>query len=91
MNTLEPHVNGPFTPDLATPVSKMRETAIANDWPLDVRVGLIGSCTNSSYEDMSRAASIIKDAEAHGLRAKTLYTVSQVQNKLELLLPEMVN
>lgn len=76
LNTLEPHVNGPFTPDLATPVSKMRETAIANDWPLDVRVGLIGSCTNSSYEDMSRAASIIKDAEAHGLRAKTLYTVS---------------
>ncbi|CAD1808463.1 Aconitate hydratase [Candida parapsilosis] len=76
LNTLEPHVNGPFTPDLATPISKMRETAIANDWPLDVRVGLIGSCTNSSYEDMSRAASIIKDAEAHGLKAKTLYTVS---------------
>ena len=76
LNTLEPHINGPFTPDLATPVSKMRETAIANDWPLDVRVGLIGSCTNSSYEDMSRAASIIKDAEAHGLKAKTLYTVS---------------
>ncbi|KAI5970693.1 ACO1 [Candida margitis] len=76
LNTLEPHVNGPFTPDLATPISKMRETAIANDWPLDVKVGLIGSCTNSSYEDMSRAASIIKDAEAHGLKAKTLYTVS---------------
>ena len=76
LNTLEPHVNGPFTPDLATPISKMRETAIANDWPLDVRVGLFGSCTNSSYEDMSRAASIIKDAEAHGLKAKTLYTVS---------------
>ncbi|ODQ82971.1 hypothetical protein BABINDRAFT_179013 [Babjeviella inositovora NRRL Y-12698] len=76
LNTLEPHVNGPFTPDLATPVSKMRETAIANDWPLDIRVGLIGSCTNSSYEDMSRAASIIKDAAAHGLKAKTLYTVS---------------
>ncbi|KAI5957081.1 ACO1 [Candida jiufengensis] len=76
LNTLEPHINGPFTPDLATPVSKMKETAIANDWPLDVKVGLIGSCTNSSYEDMTRAASIIKDAEAHGLKAKTLYTVS---------------
>ncbi|WLF78841.1 Aconitate hydratase mitochondrial [Lodderomyces elongisporus] len=76
LNTLEPHINGPFTPDLATPVSKMKETAIANDWPLEVKVGLIGSCTNSSYEDMTRAASIIKDAEAHGLKAKALYTVS---------------
>lgn len=76
LNTLEPHVNGPFTPDLATPISKMRETAEANGWPLDVRVGLIGSCTNSSYEDMSRAASIIKDAAAHGVKAKTLYTIS---------------
>ncbi|KAL6450085.1 ACO1 Aconitate hydratase [Candida maltosa Xu316] len=76
LNTLEPHINGPFTPDLATPVSKMRETAIANGWPLEVKVGLIGSCTNSSYEDMTRAASIIKDAAAHGLKAKALYTVS---------------
>lgn len=76
LNTLEPHVNGPFTPDLATPVSKMKETAIANDWPLDVRVGLIGSCTNSSYEDMTRSASIITDATEHGLKAKALYTVS---------------
>lgn len=76
LNTLEPHVNGPFTPDLATPVSEMKETAIANDWPLDVRVGLIGSCTNSSYEDMTRAASIITDATEHGLKAKALFTVS---------------
>ncbi|GMG40601.1 unnamed protein product [Ambrosiozyma monospora] len=76
LNTLEPHVNGPFTPDLATPVSKMKEVAVEKDWPLDVRVGLIGSCTNSSYEDMSRAASIIKDAEAHGLSAKALFTVT---------------
>ena len=76
LNTLEPHVNGPFTPDLATPISKMRETANANEWPLEVRVGLIGSCTNSSYEDMSRDAFIIKDADAHGLKAKTMYTVS---------------
>ena len=76
LNTLEPHVNGPFTPDLATPISKMKETAIANDWPLEVKVGLIGSCTNSSYEDMTRAASIIKDAATHGLKAKSIYTVS---------------
>lgn len=76
LNTLEPHVNGPFTPDLATPISKMRETAIANDWPLDVKVGLIGSCTNSSYEDMTRAASIIKDAESHGLKSKSIFTIS---------------
>ncbi|KAG7905251.1 hypothetical protein KL906_005288 [Ogataea polymorpha] len=76
LNTLEPHVNGPFTPDLATPVSKMKEVAVANDWPLEVKVGLIGSCTNSSYEDMSRAASIIQDAESHGLKAKSIFTVT---------------
>mmetsp|Transcript_3142 Transcript_3142/g.3066 ORF Transcript_3142/g.3066 Transcript_3142/m.3066 type:complete len:779 (+) Transcript_3142:26-2362(+) len=76
LNTLEPHVNGPFTPDLATPISKMKETAEANGWPLEVKVGLIGSCTNSSYEDMTRAASIIKDAASHGLKAKSIYTVS---------------
>ncbi|OWB85530.1 hypothetical protein B5S33_g4198 [[Candida] boidinii] len=76
LNTLEPHVNGPFTPDLATPVSQMKEVAVKNDWPLEVKVGLIGSCTNSSYEDMSRAASIIKDAESHGLRAKAIFTVT---------------
>ncbi|KAK9447995.1 uncharacterized protein V1518DRAFT_419408 [Limtongia smithiae] len=76
LNTLEPHVNGPFTPDLATPISKMRETAIKNDWPLQVRVALIGSCTNSSYEDMSRSASIAQDALDHGLKAKSLFTVT---------------
>ena len=76
LNTLEPYINGPFTPDLATPVSKMKDVAVANDWPLDVRVGLIGSCTNSSYEDMSRSASIVKDAAAHGLKSKTIFTVT---------------
>ncbi|QRG39289.1 aconitate hydratase, mitochondrial [Candidozyma auris] len=76
LNTLEPHINGPFTPDLATPVSKMKETAIANGWPLEVKVGLIGSCTNSSYEDMTRSASIIKDAAAHGLKSKSIFTIS---------------
>jgi aconitate hydratase len=53
---LEPHLNGPFTPDLATPISK-KEEAIKNNWPLKIEVGLIGSCTNSSYEDIARAAS----------------------------------
>ncbi|MGB1217437.1 MAG: aconitase family protein, partial [Saprospiraceae bacterium] len=57
LNTLEPHLNGPFTPDLATPISQMSETAKKNDWPAEVEVSLIGSCTNSSYEDISRAAS----------------------------------
>lgn len=62
LDTLRPHLNGPFTPDLATPVSEMSEKAKANDWPLKVDWGLIGSCTNSSYEDLSRAASIAKQA-----------------------------
>ncbi|SCU90314.1 LANO_0D08306g1_1 [Lachancea nothofagi CBS 11611] len=76
LSELEPYINGPFTPDLATPISAMKEVAVKNNWPLDVRVGLIGSCTNSSYEDMSRAASIAKDAAAHGLKAKSLFTIS---------------
>ncbi|HAS19109.1 MAG TPA: hypothetical protein DCR42_03825, partial [Flavobacteriaceae bacterium] len=57
LDTLTPHVNGPFTPDLATPVAEMKAVAKANGWPLQVEWGLIGSCTNSSYEDLSRAAS----------------------------------
>lgn len=69
LNTLEPHLNGPFTPDKATPISKMREEAEKNGWPLKVEVGLIGSCTNSSYEDISRAASIAKQAGEKSLKA----------------------
>ncbi|CDF90035.1 ZYBA0S05-07426g1_1 [Zygosaccharomyces bailii CLIB 213] len=76
LSDLEPYVNGPFTPDLATPISKMKEVAVENKWPLEVKVGLIGSCTNSSYEDMTRAASIVKDAAAHGLKAKSMFTVT---------------
>lgn len=76
LNTLEPHINGPFTPDLATPVSKVPEAAKKNGWPTEVKVGLIGSCTNSSYEDMSRAAAIAKDAMSHGLKAKSIFTVT---------------
>ena len=62
LDSLSPHLNGPFTPDLATPVSEMTEKAKANNWPLEVEWGLIGSCTNSSYEDLSRAASISQQA-----------------------------
>ncbi|KAF2768502.1 aconitate hydratase [Teratosphaeria nubilosa] len=76
LNELEPHINGPFTPDLATPISKFKEAVKANKWPEEVKVGLIGSCTNSSYEDMSRSASIAQDALDHGLKAKALFTVT---------------
>jgi aconitate hydratase len=76
LSTLEPHVNGPFTPDLATPISKLGETAKANAWPLEVKDGLIGSCTNSSYEDMSRVASLMKQALAKGLKSKGTFYIT---------------
>jgi len=76
LSELEPHVNGPFTPDLATPISKFAQAVKDNNWPTEVKVGLIGSCTNSSYEDMTRSASIARDALAHGVKAKALYTVT---------------
>ena len=62
LSELEPYINGPFTPDLATPISTMKEIAEKNKWPVDISAGLIGSCTNSSYEDLSRAASVVKNA-----------------------------
>ncbi len=76
LSELEPHINGPFTPDLATPISKFKEAVRTNKWPEELKVGLIGSCTNSSYEDMSRAASIAQDALKHGLKAKSMFTVT---------------
>lgn len=76
LSELEPHLNGPFTPDLATPVSKMKEEAAKNNWPLKVEWGLIGSCTNSSYEDLSRAASIAKQAIAKGLATKAEFGIN---------------
>jgi aconitate hydratase len=76
LNELEPHINGPFTPDLATPISKFSQAVKENGWPEELKVGLIGSCTNSSYEDMSRAASIARDALDHGIKAKALFTVT---------------
>lgn len=76
LSDLEPHVNGPFTPDLATPISKLSETAKSEGWPLKLDVGLIGSCTNSSYEDLSRAASIAKQAENKNISVKSDFTVT---------------
>ncbi len=71
LTTLLPHINGPFTPDLATKVGEMNAKATKNDWPLDVEWGLIGSCTNSSYEDLSRAASIAQQAIDKGIKMKS--------------------
>lgn len=76
LNELEPHLNGPFTPDLATPISKMKEAAIQHGWPTKVEVGLIGSCTNSSYEDISRAVSIASQVSKKGLTLKSEYTIT---------------
>ncbi|MEO9531518.1 MAG: aconitate hydratase [Crocinitomicaceae bacterium] len=70
LDELTPHLNGPFTPDLATPVAEMKDAAAKNDWPTDIEWALIGSCTNSSYEDLTRAASIVKDATDKGVEAK---------------------
>jgi aconitate hydratase len=76
LSELEPYINGPFTPDLATPISKMKDVAAANGWPLKVEWGLIGSCTNSSYEDLSRAASIAKQAIDKGLTTKAEFGIN---------------
>ncbi len=76
LDELEPYVNGPFSPDLATPISKMKEAAAANDWPTKVEVGLIGSCTNSSYEDIARAASLAQQAVDKKLVPKAEFTIT---------------
>ena len=76
LDSLSPHLNGPFTPDLATPVAEMSEKAQANDWPIKIEWGLIGSCTNSSYEDSSRAASIAKQAVDKKLTTKATFGIN---------------
>ncbi len=76
LDELEPYINGPFTPDLATPVSKMKEAAAANGWPTNVQVGLIGSCTNSSYEDISRAVSLAKQVAEKNLKSKAEFSIT---------------
>lgn len=76
LTELEPHINGPFTPDLATPVSEFGKMAKENGWPLELEVGLIGSCTNSSYEDITRAASVARQALDKNLKVRSEYTVT---------------
>jgi len=76
LSELEPHVNGPFTPDLATPISQLKEAAIKNAWPTKISVGLLGSCTNSSYEDISRAVSLAKQVSSKNLKSKSEYLIN---------------
>ena len=76
LNELEPYLNGPFTPDLATPISQMKKVVEENQWPAKIEVALIGSCTNSSYEDISRSASIVKDAMSKGIKAVSEFTIT---------------
>jgi aconitate hydratase len=76
LDELEPYVNGPFTPDLATPISEMAAAVKEHGWPDQVEVALIGSCTNSSYEDISRSAFIANDAMSKGLKAKSEFTIT---------------
>lgn len=76
LSELEPHVNGPFTPDLAWPLSKFAEAVKANEWPQKLEVALLGSCTNSSYEDITRSASVAKQAISKNLKAKSEFTIT---------------
>lgn len=76
LSELEPHINGPFTPDLAWPISKFAEAVRKNSWPEELEVGLIGSCTNSSYEDITRAASIAQQATDNGIKAQAEFTIT---------------
>jgi len=76
LSELEPHINGPFTPDLATPVSTFAQMVTENGWPEKLEVGLIGSCTNSSYEDLTRAASIARQAVSKKLKARSEFTIT---------------
>jgi aconitate hydratase len=85
LSELEPYINGPFTPDLATPISKMKTVAEKNGWPVNVEVGLIGSCTNSSYEDMSRAASVVKNALSVKLTAKSEFKITPGSEQIRFI------
>jgi len=76
LSELKPLINGPFTPDLSTPVAEVGARAIAEGWPTEIKVGLIGSCTNSSYEDMTRSASIARQAQDKGIKFKSLFTIT---------------
>ena len=76
LSELEPHVNGPFTPDRAIPISQFAEEVKKNGWPQQLEVGLIGSCTNSSYEDITRSASLAQQAVDKKLKAKAEFTIT---------------
>jgi len=84
LSTIEPHINGPFTPDRAHPLSEFAESVTSNGWPTPVKVGLIGSCTNSSYEDITRAASVLKQALQQGLKFKSAVMVSPGSEQIRL-------
>jgi aconitate hydratase len=85
LSELEPYINGPFTPDLATPISQMKEAAEKNKWPVKVEVGLIGSCTNSSYEDISRAASVAKNALSLKLTARSEFKITPGSEQIRFI------
>ena len=76
LSEVEPHINGPFTPDLSTPLSKFKDMVKENNWKDELSAGLIGSCTNSSYQDMSRAASIVKQASVAGINLESKFLVT---------------
>lgn len=76
LSTLEPHINGPFTPDLSTPLSTFKDAVRVNNWPENFGAGLIGSCTNSSYQDMTRAEDLVKQASAAGLTPKSDFFIT---------------
>ena len=85
LSELEPFINGPFTPDLATPISQMKEAAEKNNWPVNVEVGLIGSCTNSSYEDISRAASVAENANNLKLTARSEFKITPGSEQIRFI------
>lgn len=85
LSELEPYINGPFTPDLATPISQMKAVAEKNKWPVKVETCLIGSCTNSSYEDISRAASVVKNALNIKLTAKSEFKITPGSEQIRYL------
>ena len=86
--TLEPHINGPFTPDLSTPLSKFKEAVKSNDWPENFGAGLIGSCTNSSFEDMTRAEDLVKQASAAGLQPKADFFITPGSEQIRATLED---
>lgn len=88
LSTLEPHINGPFTPDLSTPLSKFKEAVETNKWPDTFSAGLIGSCTNSSFEDMTRAEDLVKQAQAAGLKPKADFFITPGSEQVRATLEE---